>query len=380
MSDLKKNNNKIEENNTSSIKVHNLVNFITLKGETVPSVLVEKQFGIVKAKGCIPIIEFYYNPLYVNLIGLPEYDTVSKQDIYNQLEKLCLNKDVLTVIDNFGYCDLNGAKVFVHAGGVITNSFSPALPLTSSYRNKSCNLMSLSTEDNPRELVSSFLQILKVSDSKPEIGSVLMALITREALLHFEPSCVSVFFVNNLLPHTPTLSRLNAIAYSGYLTYHDRLYSVKQSENTNTKESQEVYIEVNKKNIDLNVISKDYMEGSGECFSKVMKLFIQYIINNYDKINYHVSSKSIDDDRSYPSKVVADLMLGIDIFLGFCISEKYLSNQEAKVIYDSQYEIINSLIKKYFAFLDSGSTYEYDITNMDIIERRNQIINNKTEA
>jgi len=359
-------------NNPHPIKIVRVINFITRNGKTVPCVLVERQFGAVIESTIIPIKKFNNCIKYINLIGLDTFCmSYTADEVNKQLGKLCLNKDVLTLVDNFGFCDLNGTKAFVHAGGAITNSFSPALPLTSSYRNEICNLMSLSTKDKPQILVSSFLQILKVSDSKPEIGSVLMALITREALLHFEPSCVSVFFVNNLFRHTPSLYKFYGITCSNEeinydcCTYNPEIYLVKQSKNTNTNCSQDLYIEVNKKDIDINVLSEDYMDESEECFSKVMNLFIQYIINNYDYINSQVSSKLKDDHRSYPSKVVADLMLGIDIFLDFCVAGKYLKKQKAKAIHDSQYEIIEPLVESYFIHSDRGLVELHDITNIN---------------
>jgi len=357
-------------NNPHPIKIVRVINFITRNGKTVPCVLVERQFGAVIESTIIPIKKFNNCIKYINLIGLDTFCmSYTADEVNKQLGKLCLNKDVLTLVDNFGYCDLNGATVFVHAGGVITNSFSPPIHSTSSYRNTFCNLIPLSAKDNAQELVTNFLKIIKVSESKPEIGIFLMAEITREALRHFEKSLVSVFFVNNLSYYTPSLPVVCTISCNpNCYTYSDSLYSTKQSQSTNIKESINVFIEVNKNDIDLNIISKDYMEESGECFSKVMKLFIQYIINNYDDIKREIHFILNEHSDTDLSNSVADLMLGINIFLNFCVAEKYLSKQKAKAIHDSQYEIIEPLIEHYFSSRDRGEIELHNITNMDEIE------------
>jgi len=351
--------NKVEELNTPyPIKVLKKVNLIPPRGKSAPSVLVERQVGGVTEKGIMPIDDFYSDPELSKQIGLVDADRkITKQDIINQLDKLCSDKNVITLVDKFGYCELNGAGVFVHAGGTITGMFSPKLPLTSSNLKLNfghCNLMSLSPEDSAQELVSGFLSTFNISKSKPEIGTLLMAKIIGEALLHFKSSNVSMSFVNNGFKHTPSIAKLSKITYGEYVIdpFAIDSYSVKQKQKTHSKEMHNVYFNVEPEDIDRDVFSETYVLTSDTNFSKVMNLFIQYLVNNYDAIDSKVNStfnkyekKSSSKRHSTVGSIVADLMVGIHMFLNFCVEEKYLSKKKAKLICDSQFDIILSLIR-----------------------------------
>jgi len=358
MSKLNKNKNNTSPEFTPSIKVLKKIHFIPRTGKSFLSVLVERQFGAIAEKGIIPINDFHHNPELLNLIGLVDLKkNISKQDIFNKLDNLCLEKNVITLIDKFGYCKIDGREVFVHSEGTITGMFSPDLPFTSSNLKLHfghCNLMSLSTEDSEQELVSDFLSLLNISKSNPGIGTLLMAKITREALLHFKDSNVSVFFVNNGITHSPSVSKLSKITYDKYLIdpFAIDSYSLKPKQKTLIKNIYPVYCKVKGDDIDLDVFSETYVLTSDTRFSKVMKLFIQYLVNNYESIEPRINStfKKYKKETFSRAKgeanslAIADLMIGITMFLRFCVSEQYLSNKEAKAMSNSQLSILTSLI------------------------------------
>jgi len=90
-------------------------------------------------------------------------------------------------------------------------------------------------------------------------------------------------------------------------------------------------------------------------YSKVMRLYIQYILDNYDSINIIIKklfekyrSKAIkelnDDLHNRAASNVADLTIGIIFFLKFCLNKKYITKDVVVKIFDSQWSILIDLM------------------------------------
>lgn len=123
--------------------------------------------------------------------------------------------------------------------------------------------------------------------------------------------------------------------------------------------------------IDINRLTKyqEYAENGN--YSKVTRLYVEYILDNYDFINKHIK----DLFKKYRSKAagelnnnlhnrassnVADLAIGIRYFLKFCADNNYISKDDELIIMDTQWSILinitnsqpaiyNSLEPKYIA-------------------------------
>jgi len=335
------------ETNQNPIKIINMVNWVSSENKMIPSVLIEQQFDGTTARDIVPIKKFYSSKSLRSAIGLNN-DHYKNEKVDSHIRELSLDKTIITVVDKYGYCFINGEMTFIHSEGTITNMFSPSHPLTSSNLTTPYghyNPLPLTAEDNPQELVTRFLQILNISPAKPEVGIFLMAKITNDALLHFKKSNVSLFYVNQGGKHKPFISKLARITSDRYILkpFAIEICSSSKNEPEDITENYSLSCDVNSADIDRNVFSNDFILTSNDCFSKVMHLFIQYIVNNYDLVNSKVESmfkkhkkmarKSLGK-RGHKSSplIVSDLMLGIYIFLKFCFDEKYLKGKQAKII------------------------------------------------